>query len=514
MDSVVEDLWEETPTRSTHINHIQTSADDGLHQLVERFWAQEHVSILPERDTAPSVEDQTLLSKLDRETYQDADGHYVVPMLWSSKFSSLPNNSPMAKKRWRYLRRRLRNDPELYRLYKAVIDGYIETGFARRLSAEEAAKVSDRTWTIPHHPVVNVNKPGEIRIVNDAAAAFEGVSLNAALKTGPDLLSSLVGIIIRFRTNPVAIAADIKAMFHQVRVNEKDRDSLRFLWTDDIHSDADPYVMQMLVHIFGATDSPCCANYAVKRTARDYQHKFQPLTFETALRAFYVDDLLKSVLETATAIRLAEKLGNIIECGGFFLTKFMSNCCEVLHALPPSRVSSKLKLDLNTEDIQRALGISWDINSDTFTFSPKRIEALFTKRAVVRTTCSFFDPMGFITPFILIAKILVQELWRRGFGWVDPLDEETSKCWNRWLAATENVSLVSIPRCYSSHFEDPIAEVQLHVFGDASELALNSALLSLPLVFSRQSSDLPVEGIYFWTDSTLTLQYIFTCGES
>ena len=69
--------------------------------------------------------------------------------------------------------------------------------------------------------------------------------------------------------------------------------------------------------------------------------------------------------------------------------------------------------------------------------------------------------------------------------------------------------------CYSSHFEEgPITEVQLHVFGDASELALNSALLSLPLVFSRQSSDLPVEGIYFWTDSTLTLQYIFTCGES
>ena len=107
-------------------------------------------------------------------------------------------------------------------MYKTVIDSYVDNGYARRLTPEEAAQRSEKTWIIPHHPVVNINKPGEVRVVNDAAAVFEGASLNTALKTGPDLLNSLIGIIIRFRTNLFAIAADIKAMFHQVRVPEKD----------------------------------------------------------------------------------------------------------------------------------------------------------------------------------------------------------------------------------------------------------------------------------------------------
>ena len=552
VNTVIQDLWSVVPTRSVHVNFVSASpaADDGLQDLVEKFWVQEHTSILPDRDFAPSVEDEDLLSKLDRETYQDEDGHYVVPMLWDDRVKTLPNNDSLAEKRWIYLRRRLRRDPELFRMYKTVIDSYVENGYARRLTPEEAAERTDKTWIIPHHPVVNINKPGEVRVVNDAAAMFEGVSLNAALKTGPDLLNSLIGIIIRFRTNRYAIAADIKAMFHQVRVPEKDRDSLRFLWTDDIHSDADPYVMQMLVHIFGAKDSPCCANYAVKRTARDYQHLFDPLTFETALRAFYVDDLLKSTHTVATAILLAKELIAMLECGGFYLTKFMSNSREILDALPASRVSPKLKLDFDTEDVQRALGISWDINSDTFTFSPKLIDAPFTKRGIVRVTCSLFDPMGFITPFILGAKILVQELWRCGVDWDDTIGEEPANSWRKWLEAVKNVTSISINRCYISRFSDAVVEVQLHIFCDASEAAYGSVayfrfslksgghkcefvlsksklapikVITLPrLELSAavtavrmyktiiRETDLPVRTVRFWTDSTLTLQYIYT----
>ena len=213
------------------------------------------------RDISHSVDDQVLLEKLERETYQDEDGHYVVPMLWDDRVKELPNNIAMAKKRWGYLKRRLQNNPELLEMYRTIMDTYVEKGYARRLTKEEAAEEGAWMWTIPHHPVPNKGKPG-IRIVNDATAVFEGTSLNASLKTGPDLLNSLVGVIIRFRTNPIAIAADISAMFHQVRVPEKDRNSLRFLWTDDVHSEAEPYVMQMMVHIFGAKDSPCCANYS------------------------------------------------------------------------------------------------------------------------------------------------------------------------------------------------------------------------------------------------------------
>ena len=196
----------------------------------------------------------------------------------------------------------------MYSLYNDQILDYIELGYARRLADGEAAVVSDKTWTIPHHPVVNPNKPGQIWVVKDAAAIFGRTSLNKSLETGPDLLSSLIGNILRFRMGRVAIAADITAIFHQVRVPRKDSHSLRFLWTNDINSNKEPYVLQMLVDIFGAKDSPTCANYAVKRTARDNQHLFDPLTFETALKAFYVDNLLKSSNSEAVAITLSKGL--------------------------------------------------------------------------------------------------------------------------------------------------------------------------------------------------------------
>ena len=226
-----------------HVNCIVTRPEnDGLEELVQSFWVQENTAIVPEKETALSVEDHLFLDKLEKETYLGGDGHYVVPMLWDPKVRTLPNNLALTKKRFQFLRRRLRNNPEMYSLYNDQILDYIAKGYARRLSDEEAAVVSDKTWTIPHHPVVNPNKPGQIRVVKDAAAIFEGTSLNESLKTGPDLLNSLIGIILRFRTGRVAITVDITAMFHQVRVPREDSDSLRFLWTNDINSDKEPYV--------------------------------------------------------------------------------------------------------------------------------------------------------------------------------------------------------------------------------------------------------------------------------
>ena len=533
----------------THVNCIaEKSADTNLQELVERFWLQEHTAILPDKDNAPSVEDKNLLKKLEQETYIGEDGHYVVPMLWDENVTVLPDNKVVARKRFEFLRKKLRANPDLYKLYQTNIDDYIEKGYARRLSEREAACVSDRTWTIPHHPVINPNKPGAVRVVKDAAATFKGISLNTSLKTGPDLLNSLIGVLLRFRSGRIAIAADIKAMFHQVRVPESDRDSLRFLWTDDMNSDEEPYTMQMLVHIFGAKDSPTCANYALKRTARDNQHCFDPLTFETALKAFYVDDLLKSVNKEEVAISLAKELVEMMKCGGFHLTKFLSNSKAVLDSLPASEISPKMTFDLDSENIQRALGVLWDVSTDRFTFTFELPDSPFTKRGIVRVTCSFFDPIGFILPFILIAKILVQELWRRGYDWDEVIDEEAANFWRKWLEAATNVTKVFVDRCFNSYFDEPVVEVQLHVFCDASEAAYGSVSyfrftfkagshasqfvfaksklspiksvtlprleLSAAVVAVRmyrtiiRETDQPVERVRFWSDSTLTLQYI------
>ena len=131
-------------------------------------------------------------------------------------------------------------DPDLHIKYEENVKQLISKGYARRLSEEEVNDPSCRRWILPHFPVMNPNKPGKVRVVKDAAVEFNGTGWNKNLVSGPDLLNSLTGVLIRFRRDPVAIAGDIEAMFHQVKVSEEDSDSLCFLWTDDIHSKNHP----------------------------------------------------------------------------------------------------------------------------------------------------------------------------------------------------------------------------------------------------------------------------------
>ena len=146
---------------------------------------------------------------------------------------------------------------------------------------------STREWYLPHHPVINPNKPGTVRRVLNGAAKFRGYSLKKSLLTGSDLLQNLVSISLRFRRHAFAVSADIEAMFLQVGVPESDRSSIRFLWRED--PDSGLVVYQYTRHIFGAKDSPTCANYALHRTAEDNRSQ-HPEVVPNVEKNFYMDD--------------------------------------------------------------------------------------------------------------------------------------------------------------------------------------------------------------------------------
>jgi len=133
-------------------------------------------------------------------------------------------------------------------------------------------------------------------MVFDAAARFNGTSLNDELLQGPCLTNDLAGVLIRFREEDVAFSVDIEGMFYQTNVTPSDTDALRFSWwPGSIYDTPEDY--KMLVHIFGAKSSPCCANKALSMTAQDNERKYSPEVIRTVCRNFYVDDVLKSVLK-------------------------------------------------------------------------------------------------------------------------------------------------------------------------------------------------------------------------
>ena len=170
--------------------------------------------------------------KVIEHTFGKVDDHYQMGLLWKHGDTRLPDNLSVAEIRLRHLRRRLERDQDLKGKYLAIIDDYVEKGYACKLTPEETKTRSNKTWYLPHHPVLNPCKPEKVCAVFDAASTFAGTSLNNELLQGPDLINNLIGILVRFRQDPIALIADIEAMFHQVRVTPDDCDALRFLWSD------------------------------------------------------------------------------------------------------------------------------------------------------------------------------------------------------------------------------------------------------------------------------------------
>ena len=208
---------------------------------------------------------------------------------------------------------------------------------------------TERKWYLPHHPVVNPNKPSKVRRVVNGAAKFHGASLNESLLTGPVLLQYLIYVLLRFRQHPFAVSADIGGMFLQVRVFPCDQPSLRFLWREDPTSNV--VVQQNTRHIFGAKDLPTCTNYALQRTASDNANKY-PEAAKAVLKNFYMDDYLDSVESPERALIRSKELVHLLYLGGLKLTKFVSNVPDLVDQIDGSVQSTEPKVIVSSKENQ------------------------------------------------------------------------------------------------------------------------------------------------------------------
>ena len=144
--------------------------------------------------------------------------------------------------------------------------------------------------TSSHFGVYHPKKPTQIRVVFDSSAEFEGVSLNEELLSGPDMMNSLLGVLIRFRTENTAVMCDIEQMFHSFYVNPSHRDFLRFLWFEDNVIGKPIIEYRMNVHLFGNGPSPAVATFGLRKTAANGEEEFGKAASNFVHRNLYVDD--------------------------------------------------------------------------------------------------------------------------------------------------------------------------------------------------------------------------------
>ena len=482
------------------------------------------------------------------KTVKLVDGHYEIALPWKTYPPCLQNNKPMAERRLSMLKKRLEKDSVVLKKYGEFMGTMLSKDYARKVSSKDLGPLQTN-WYLPHHPAFNPQKPGKIRVVFDCSAKYQNTSINDQLLQGPDLTNSLVGVLSRFRQERIAVMADIEAMFHQVRVRPSDCDALRFLWWPNGNLGAPPEEYQMRVHLFGGTSSPSCANFALKKTAQDNEADFDHETIETVKQNFYVDDCLKSVKTEAQAVRLAAQLCKLLERGGFKLTKWLSNSKLVLESIPESERAAQVK-DLNFDQlpVERALGVQWSVCSDEFGFKISIKDRPASRRGILSIVSSVYDPLGFAAPFVLNAKLILQDLCRRKLDWDDAIPDEFLNRWKTWLLELPKLEQLKIDRCYKPVNFGELVSSELHHFSDASQsgygavtylrsednngkvkcsfvmgksrlapikpvtiprMELSAAVVATRLDrIAKQELTLPINGSFFWTDSTCVLRYI------
>ena len=213
--------------------------------------------------------------------------------------------------------------------YKEFMNDLISKDYAGKVSSQDPGPLGTHRY-LPHHPVFNLQKPGEVRVVFECSGKYLDTSLNDQLQQGLDLTNSLVDVLSRFREDHIALMSNVEATFHQVHIRLSDCDALRFLWWPDGDLESQPEEYQMRVNLFGGASSPSSANFALKKTAEDNKADFDPETVETVKRNFYADDCLKSVGSDKNAIQLAGQLRELLSRGGFKLTKWLFNSGKVV----------------------------------------------------------------------------------------------------------------------------------------------------------------------------------------
>jgi hypothetical protein len=124
------------------------------------------------------------------------------------------------------------------------------------------------------------------------------------------------------------------------------------------------------------------------------------------------------------AIGHVQQLSRLLSIGGFRLTKWVSNSDQILSDVPGYERSAKVCSLTDGRMLERALGVKRNVDSDTFTFSVTDKDKPATRRGILSVISSIFDPLGLISPFVLPAKRLLQELRRKTIGWDDKIKSQ------------------------------------------------------------------------------------------
>ena len=414
-----------------------------------------------------------------------SEGRYYVRWPWKHDYLDLPKNLDVAIGRMRSLAKRLLKDKELLVKYDDIISSQVKLGIIEKVTVD---KKVERKHYLPHHPVIKPSKSTtKLRIVYDASTkAKKGdKSLNECLYRGPVLLPDLCGILLRFRMQTIVLLADVEKAFLQIGIHELDRDVTRFLWFKDL---TNLNVMEETLDVYRFCQVPfgiICSPFLLAGTIKYHLQKINTTVSSKICDNIYVDNVLLGAESVEGAYEIYLESKDIFKKASMNLREWISNSSEFLKLLPKSEIVKG--------NIVKTFGIPWHYREDYLQIEGVnfgQLEKFVTKRRVLKLLAKIFDPLGLFTPVTFYGKVFLQELWKQGLQWDEPLLDCLYDEWKGILLKLRPLMTLKIPR-----FVGNVSKLcELLVFCDASIKAYATALylrietqnsISANLVFSK-----------------------------
>ncbi|UYV84543.1 hypothetical protein LAZ67_X002574, partial [Cordylochernes scorpioides] len=252
---------------------------------------------------------------------------------------------------------------------------------------------------------------------------------------------------------------------------------------DDPHDKIKDYRLETVT--YGTSCAPFLATRIIKQLALDEQSKF-PKASKIALTDFYADDLVTRTFSVDESKNLVQELYGLLSGGGFELRKWTSNVPDVLSLLPNHLRSTNTNIGFEeSKKFVNVLGLQWQPRTDGFTFKGIALPLnSMKKRGILSQVAKIFDTLGRISPFTTTIKLILQELWKTGLEWNDPIPEELRRKLTLMNQDLPSLEHIQIPRCV---VPGNFMKVEFDGFCDASQKAY-AASLYLKVILSNTNA--------------------------
>ena len=221
---------------------------------VKNFWETESIGI-----KEPLNEEWNENTGILKHLKYDGK-RYVIGLPWKEERELILSEYQLSRNRLNSLHHKLRQDPELLNKYDRIIKEQLEMGIIEEVKTEIDDKFSEDVHYLPHHTVLHHDRETtKVRVVYDGSAKSprNNYSLNNCLQVGPNLILQLFHILVKFRSDPIALTADIEKAFLMVSMDEASKHMLQFLWFKN-PIETTPVVTQLRFSrlVFGLRPSP------------------------------------------------------------------------------------------------------------------------------------------------------------------------------------------------------------------------------------------------------------------